>query len=243
MDVNNGGNLDLFVSGYPLTDKVTDVISDRYGEERGKKVDPLALFLGDGQGGFTDVTKEWNLDRVHLTMGANIGDVDNDGWMDFYLGTGAPSLEIMVPNVLLRNMGGEKFMDATTASGLGHLHKGHGIALGDMDNDGDLDIYAQLGGWYVDSHSQNAMFLNEGTPNPPPTALPCVPRPQKLFAQARSPTAKSATPCNASRCGRFGRHRLAHPLRLSEGVIGAPHHIASPMNEPPLRGFFHGANF
>lgn len=165
MDVNNDGNLDLFVSGYPLTDKVTDVISDRYGEERGKKVDPLALFLGDGQGGFTDVTKEWNLDRVHLTMGANIGDIDNDGWMDIYLGTGAPSLEIMIPNVLLRNMGGEKFMDATTTSGLGHLHKGHGIALGDMDNDGDLDIYAQLGGWYVDSHSQNAMFVNEGTPN------------------------------------------------------------------------------
>ncbi|MDA1113052.1 MAG: FG-GAP-like repeat-containing protein [Planctomycetota bacterium] len=165
MDVNNDGNLDLFVSGYPLTDKVTDVISDRYGEARGKKVDPLALYLGDGQGGFTDVTKEWNLDRVHLTMGANIGDVDSDGWMDIYLGTGAPSLEIMVPNVLLRNMGGEQFMDATTASGLGHLHKGHGIAMSDMDNDGDLDIYAQLGGWYVDSHSQNAMFINEGTPN------------------------------------------------------------------------------
>ena len=165
MDVNNDGNLDLFAAGYPLTDKVNDVIADRYGEERGRRVDPCALFLGDGKGGFTDVTTEWNFDRVHLVMGANFGDVDSDGWMDVYLGTGAPSLEIIIPNVLYRNVDGKQFLDATTASGLGHLHKGHGIAFGDMDNDGDLDTYAQLGGWYCDSHSQNAMFLNEGTEN------------------------------------------------------------------------------
>ncbi len=165
MDVNNDGNLDLFVAGYPLTDKVNDVVQDRYHGERGRRVDPCALYLGDGHGGFEDATKEWNLDRVHLVMGANFADIDSDGWMDFYLGTGAPSLEIMIPNVLYRNMQGQGFLDATTASGLGHLHKGHGISFSDIDNDGDLDVFAQLGGWYVDSHSQNALFLNEGTGN------------------------------------------------------------------------------
>lgn len=165
LDANNDGNLDLFVAGYPLTDKVNDVIADRYKEERGPRVDPCALYLGDGNGGFTDGTKDWNLDRVHLVMGANIGDVDSDGWMDIYLGTGAPSLEIMVPNTLLMNQGGQRFLDATPASGLGHLHQGHGIAFGDLDNDGDLDTYAQFGGWYCDSHSQNALFLNEGVSN------------------------------------------------------------------------------
>ena len=162
LDANNDGHLDLFVVGYPLTDRVNDVIADRYGEERGARVDPCALYINDGNGGFRDGTEAWNLDRVHLVMGANIGDVDSDGWMDMYLGTGAPSLEIMVPNMLFLNDGGEKFLDATTASGLGHLHQGHGISLADLDNDGDLDTYAQFGGWYCDSHSQNALFLNEG---------------------------------------------------------------------------------
>lgn len=165
IDANNDGNLDLFVVGYPLTDKVNDVIADRYGMDRGKRVDPCALYIGDGKGGFVDGTQDWNLDRVHLVMGANIGDIDADGWMDMYLGTGAPSLEIMVPNVMFKNDGGQRFLDATTASGLGHLHQGHGISFGDLDNDGDLDTYAQFGGWYCDSHSQNALFLNEGIGN------------------------------------------------------------------------------
>ncbi len=162
LDANNDGWLDLFVSTYPLTDRVDDVMNDRFGGERGDNVEPCALFLNDGAGGFEDVTEAWGLDRVHLTMGANIGDVDGDGWMDMYLGTGAPAFEIIIPNILYRNMGGERFADATIASGLGHLQKGHGIAFADIDNDGDLDTYAQLGGWYVDSTSQNAMFLNEG---------------------------------------------------------------------------------
>lgn len=165
LDVNNDGWLDLFVATYPLTDRVDDVMNDRFQGERGDNVEPCALFLNDGQGGFTNVTSEWGMDRVHLVMGANLGDIDNDGWVDLYFGTGAPAFEIMIPNVLYRNIGGQGFADATSASGLGHLHKGHGISIGDLDNDGDLDIYAQLGGWYIDSHSQNAAFLNEGTSN------------------------------------------------------------------------------
>jgi len=163
LDANNDGWLDLFVATYPLTDKVNDVMNDRFDGPRGDNVEPCALFLNDGSGKLENVTAAWGLDRVHLVMGANIGDIDSDGWMDMYLGTGAPAFEIMIPNVLYRNMGGERFADATSASGLGHLHKGHGISMADVDNDGDLDIYAQLGGWYVDSHSQNALFLNEGS--------------------------------------------------------------------------------
>jgi len=38
-------------------------------------------------------------------MGINFGDLDNDGWLDFYVGTGNPSLEFLTPNRMFRNSG------------------------------------------------------------------------------------------------------------------------------------------
>ena len=49
-------------------------------------------------------------------MGANFGDLDNDGFLDFYLGTGAPSFATLVPNCMFRNDGGRRFLDVTDAT-------------------------------------------------------------------------------------------------------------------------------
>ena len=38
-----------------------------------------------------------------MPMGANFGDINNDGFLDFYLGTGDPSYASLVPNVLFLN--------------------------------------------------------------------------------------------------------------------------------------------
>ena len=54
------------------------------------------------------------------------------------------------------------FEDVTTAGGFGHLQKGHGIAFGDIDGDGDQDIYAVMGGWYSGDRYRNALFQNPG---------------------------------------------------------------------------------
>ena len=43
------------------------------------------------------------LTRLHLAMGSNFGDLDNDGWLDFYLGTGYPDYEALMPNAMYRN--------------------------------------------------------------------------------------------------------------------------------------------
>jgi FG-GAP-like repeat len=59
-------------------------------------------------------------------MGSGFGDVDNDGWLDIYLGTGDPAYEALSPNRLFRNKDGERFQDVTYSADVGHLQKGHG---------------------------------------------------------------------------------------------------------------------
>jgi hypothetical protein len=98
-------------------------------------------------------------------MGCNFGDLDNDGYLDFYLGTGYPDLMTIVPNRMFRNDAGRKFQDVTTAGGFGNLQKGHGVSFGDLDNDGDQDIYENMGGAVSGDVYHNVLYLNPGTSN------------------------------------------------------------------------------
>jgi hypothetical protein len=66
---------------------------------------------------------------------------------------------------MFRNAQGRVFQDVTTTAGVGHLQKGHAIALGDIDNDGYLDIYTVMGGFYPGDVYQKALFLNPGFGN------------------------------------------------------------------------------
>lgn len=160
-DYNNDGWLDLFVSGYGY--KIQDVAADYLNVPHdGNR---MRLYRNDGDGGFEDVTEQVGLYKVHLTMAANFGDLDNDGFLDFYLGTGYPSYDVLGPNIAYRNNSGESFTDVTFQAGLGHLHKGHGIAFGDLDRDGDQDIFSQMGGFYPGDGFPNALYENPGHGN------------------------------------------------------------------------------
>jgi hypothetical protein len=98
-------------------------------------------------------------------MGANFGDLNNDGWLDFYLGTGDPDLKNLMPNLMYLNRGGQRFVDVTFAGGFGNLQKGHGVAFADLDNDGDQDIFEKMGGAYPADKYHDLLFENPGFGN------------------------------------------------------------------------------
>ena len=124
-----------------------------------------ALYRNLGGGKFADVSAAMRVDRAALVMGSNFGDLDNDGWLDFVLGTGGPDLGALLPNLAFKNDLGRGFLDVTATTGLGHLQKGHGVAFGDLDDDGDQDLFCELGGFVSSDVYPNALFENPGNAN------------------------------------------------------------------------------
>jgi hypothetical protein len=160
-DYDNDGWMDLFATSYFLS--VDETVRTYLGLPH--NATSLKLYRNLGDGTFRDVTAALGLDKVFMPMGANFGDIDNDGFLDIYLGMGSPSYGSLLPHVLLRNQGGKAFVDVTASSGTGERHKGHGIAFADLDNDGDEDIVAEIGGATPgDSHAMR-LFENPGHGN------------------------------------------------------------------------------
>jgi ASPIC and UnbV/FG-GAP-like repeat len=79
-----------------------------------------------------------------------------------YLGTGNPILTSVIPNKMFRNVDGHEFVDVTTSARVGHLQKGHAVSFADIDNDGDQDIYTDIGGAYSGDAYPNSFFVNPG---------------------------------------------------------------------------------
>ncbi|RMH21146.1 MAG: CRTAC1 family protein [Acidobacteria bacterium] len=156
-DFDRDGDLDLYVTNYvdfsldnnvDCSDKATGIeaycppdvynpLPDRYYEN-----------LGPGPGGvvrFADATARVGLDgAVGNGLGVVVGDLDDDGWPDVYVAND------LTPNFLFRNRGrvdggGIRFEDLSLLSGTGYSPKGRpeagmGVAMGDYDADGDLDL-------------------------------------------------------------------------------------------------------
>jgi hypothetical protein len=160
-DFDNDGALDLLVFAYHLG--IGEIAAHYLGSP--VEFDLASLYRSDGQGGFQDVSRQLGLTYPILPMGSNFGDVDNDGYLDLYLGTGNNYYFSLMPNLMFWNRGGRRFTNVTMAGGFGHLQKGHGIAFADVDNDGDQDIFAQMGGAYPGDKFANAFFHNPGFGN------------------------------------------------------------------------------
>ena len=158
-DYDNDGRLDLYVNDY--TSSLAEFVAVAVKVPHRQSGRPR-LYRNVGAAGFEDVTSEVGLDRVLMPMGCNFADIDNDGFLDIYLGCGRMALESLVPNLMLRNNAGGRFENVTMSSATGHLQKGHGISFADWDCDGDLDLFVEAGGGAPGDRSYNALFQNPG---------------------------------------------------------------------------------
>lgn len=123
--------------------------------------DPVtfALYRNNGYGTFTDVTEELGMARRGNNISCFWGDVDNDGDQDLFLGCSigpGHSEQKWNENVLFRNNGDGTFTDVSKESGVNVRTPTRGCTMGDIDNDGDLDIIT-TGSW-----SDALVFINDG---------------------------------------------------------------------------------
>ena len=160
-DYDNDGWTDLFVAGY-RTD-YGDALAEYLGVDHGSELPRLYRNRGDGT--FEDATAAAGLDRILFAMGSNFGDLDSDGWLDFYVGTGDAFFQALMPNRMFRSAEGRSFQEVTTSGGFGLFQKGHGVAFGDIDHDGDQDVYQTMGGAYEGDLGRNVLFENPGNGN------------------------------------------------------------------------------
>jgi hypothetical protein len=184
-DFNNDGNLDLYISAHQKSvgllaiDALHADATAREGVVKGTigfgtapgskpnswQFELPGFYQGNGQGGFNDVASTQNLNYPTEPMGANFGDVNGDGYLDFYLATGNVPYWELRPNVMFLNDRGQGFFNVTMSGGFGHLQKGHGVSFADIDNDGDQDVYVQMGGQLPGDKYYDALFQNPGFKN------------------------------------------------------------------------------
>lgn len=176
-DVDQDGWEDLLVLSYDIGNgqALHDAVAREYVQRAGRAavigdslpmgVESSRIYRNNHDGTFRDVTRAMGLaDKVIFAMGSAFGDLDNDGWLDFYVGTGNPDLRSVIPNRMFRNVNGTRFEEVTLAGGFGHIQKGHAATFADLDRDGDEDIYMVMGGAYEGDAYQNVLFENPGWP-------------------------------------------------------------------------------
>ena len=144
LDYNNDGWPDILTTSLAPWEATVQGLKKGYAPPNARSIHPdtSRLFRNNRDGTFTDVTFESKLYYPAGTMGAGVADLDNDGYIDLYLGTGDPQMSRLEPNRFFHNNGDGTFSDLTNYVGFARPgNKGHGVTFVDIDNDGDLDIF------------------------------------------------------------------------------------------------------
>ncbi|WP_052731241.1 FG-GAP-like repeat-containing protein [Spirosoma radiotolerans] len=161
-DYDNDGWQDILVCNYTFQKSLAYYEAAEALHQPVGRNGMVNLYRNNRDGSFTNVSAEANVSKTAFSMGGNFGDINNDGFLDMYLGTGNPNYRSLVPNKLFLNQQGKTFADVTASSRMGHLQKGHGVSFADLDNDGDQDVYVEMGGAYIGDRYPNSFYLNPG---------------------------------------------------------------------------------
>lgn len=161
LDYDQDGDLDLFVGANPEVMHGRAVADFLFHGRVGGET--AILYRNDGGGRFENVTVAQGLARVHYALSLVAADLDGDGYPEIHVGTGGDEMAALWPNVLYRNDVGRRFQDVTAAAQMGHLQKCASAAAGDLDGDGDLEVFLQTGGFYLDDAFGDVLFENPST--------------------------------------------------------------------------------
>jgi enediyne biosynthesis protein E4 len=162
-DYDHDGRLDLFVPGYGKFDPDNAQSCDFQGTK--VSCGPLGLvgeedhlFHNNGDGTFTDASAKAGVSdpKAYYGFASTFVDVDDDGWVDLLVANDSK------PNYFYRNRHDGTFEDASYLSGFaltedGRVMASMGIAVGDYNRDGKLDVYISN---FSDDYS--VLFRNEG---------------------------------------------------------------------------------
>lgn len=140
-------NLDVMIGDLD-NDGDLDIVVPDFGRDK--------LYMNDGKGRFRDVSETnmpWDGDEDEdISCDATLGDLDNDGYLDIFL----TNFNAQQDRLLLNN-GDGSFRDVTDKNFPRDNNSSHDAEMGDIDNDGDIDIVVpnDLGG-------PTSIFLNDG---------------------------------------------------------------------------------
>jgi hypothetical protein len=169
-----GADIGMFGMGIAVGDFDEDLDLDYYITNIG----PNALLENDINNGFTDVSVGLDVTNDSVSgflttgWGAEFLDVDNDTYLDLLVANGhIPMPEdffetsLMDPNKLYLNDGSGGFIDASIANNVADSSMSHGLAYGDINNDGFLDFVTVNTDTNITSNNKSKLFVNTGGGN------------------------------------------------------------------------------
>ena len=158
-DFDRDGNIDLYVTGYVKYSKMSpNSVLQRANDEEPAGINPLSfppqrnlLYHNNGNGTFREMAVQAGVaDPDGKSLSATWCDFDNDGWPDLYVANDVSD------NVLYHNMGNMTFVEISHPAHVSDYRGAMGLAVGDWDNDGDMDLFVTH--WLAE---ENALYVNQ----------------------------------------------------------------------------------